>query len=62
MNCGISTYRTESESLNSLQTSIAKLNEAYSNGRLENYKSLSLKNSHTDETTCNIQWGPMMRT
>lgn len=45
----------------SLSASLAKLNEAYSNNKLDSYKALDLKNSYAEKTSCNVQWGPMMR-
>jgi hypothetical protein len=53
---------TDVKSNNSLLASIAQLNNAYESSRLDGYKALALKDSHTDKTTCNLQWGPMMRT
>jgi hypothetical protein len=41
---------------------VTRLNEAYSNKHLDDYRALELKDSFTEETTCAIQWGPMMRT
>ena len=46
---------------NSLKASLAELNEAYSNDRLDSYKALGLKDSYAEKTSCNVQWGPMMR-
>jgi hypothetical protein len=45
-----------------LLDSVAELQSAYSSDRLGGYQALRLKDSHTEETTCNMQWGPMMRT
>tara|TARA_R110000823_G_scaffold232224_2_gene358732 strand:- start:3989 stop:4159 length:171 start_codon:yes stop_codon:yes gene_type:complete len=47
---------------NPVEDMVAKLNEAYSNRKLGKYRALELKDSFTEETTCAIQWGPMMRT
>lgn len=55
-------YPTEGKGNNSLKASIMELNIAYVGGRLDDYKALALKDSHTEKTTCNMQWGPMMRT
>ncbi|MDB4409873.1 hypothetical protein N9235_03595 [Gammaproteobacteria bacterium] len=47
---------------NPVEDMVARLNEAYSNRHLDEYRALELKDSFTEETTCAIQWGPMMRT
>lgn len=39
-----------------------RLNEAYANNQLEDYRALELKESFDEATTCALQWGPMMRT
>jgi len=55
-------YSKAGNDTKSLLASIARLNNAYENDRLAGYKALLLKDSHTERTTCNVQWGPMMRT
>ena len=47
---------------NPVEKMVARLNEAYSNRNLDEYRALELKDSFTEDTTCAIQWGPMMRT
>lgn len=41
---------------------MVSLNEAYLNNQLEDYRVLELKDSFDEQTTCKVQWGPMMRT
>jgi len=41
---------------------VKSLNEAYSNGQLDDYRALELKDSFDEKTTCRVQWGPLMRT
>jgi len=36
-------------------------NKAYSNGQLDNYRALELKDSFAERTTCRVQWGPANR-
>ena len=44
-----------------LSATLDRLNAAYSNNQLDSYKALSLKDGYSDKTSCNVQWGPMMR-
>lgn len=44
------------------EATIAKLSQAYANNQLNKYRVLKLKDSHNDQSTCNMQWGPQMRT
>jgi hypothetical protein len=37
------------------------LTEAYSGGLLDDYRALQLKDSFDEQTTCRVQWGPVMR-
>ena len=53
---------TDVKGTSSLFASIVALNSAYASSRLDGYKALALKDSFTEITTCNLQWGPMMRT
>ncbi|HEV7613918.1 MAG TPA: hypothetical protein VGO37_18710 [Steroidobacteraceae bacterium] len=55
-------YPTAGNGTKSLLASIVRLNNAYESDRLDGYKALLLKDSNTEKTTCNVQWGPMMRT
>jgi hypothetical protein len=61
MHRDISAVREQSGSHHSLNASLVKLNEAYSNNQLGSYKALGLKDSYSETTSCNVQWGPMMR-
>ena len=40
---------------------VESLNEAYLNSQLDDYRLLELKDSRDEQTTCRVQWGPMMR-
>lgn len=44
-----------------IETLVAHLNEAYANNQLDGYRALELKDSVDEQTTCKVQWGPMMR-
>lgn len=61
MNQQTSTKQVQHASHESINASLAKLNDAYSSNRLDNYKALGLKDSYAEKTSCNVQWGPMMR-
>lgn len=45
-----------------IEALVLSLNEAYSNKQLEGCRVLELKDSFDEQTTCMVQWGPMMRT
>lgn len=45
-----------------IEALVVSLNEAYSNNQLDGYRALELKDSFDEQTTCMVQWGPMMRT
>lgn len=47
---------------NKTTATIAKLTQAHANDQLNKYRVLDLKGSHNDQSTCNMQWGPQMRT
>ena len=47
---------------NKTAATIAKLSQAYANDQLTSYRVLGVKDSHNDQATCNMQWGPQMRT
>lgn len=47
---------------NKTAATIAKLSQAHANDQLTKYRVLELKDSHNDQSTCNMQWGPQMRT
>jgi len=57
----ISTKQEQRGSHESMNASLVKLNEAYLSNHLESYKALGLKDSYAEKTSCNVQWGPMMR-
>jgi len=62
MSHGISANPVRSDSNHSLKASLVRLNAAYSSNQLDSYRALKLKDSLTEKTSCNLQWGPMMRT
>lgn len=45
-----------------LESTVASLHEAYSNHELDDCRVMELKDSFDEQTTCMLQWGPMMRT
>ena len=47
---------------NKTSVTIAKLCKAQASDQLTKYRVLELKGSHNDHSTCNMQWGPQMRT
>ena len=54
--------KCEETPINETKTAIASLCEAHANNKLSGYRVLELKGSHDDQSTCNMQWGPQMRT
>lgn len=51
-----------SSNMEQIEALVVGLNEAYSNNQLDDYRALELKDSFDEQTTCKVQWGPMMRT
>lgn len=47
---------------NKTAATIAKLSQAQASDQLKKYRMLELEGSHSDPSTCNMQWGPQMRT
>jgi len=45
-----------------IESIVASLNEAYAKHELDSCRALELKDSFDEQTTCLLQWGPMMRT
>lgn len=45
-----------------IESLVVSLNEAYLKNQLDDYRVIELKESFDEQTTCRVQWGPMMRT
>lgn len=45
-----------------IESLVVSLNEAYLKNQLHDYRVIELKESFDEQTTCRVQWGPMMRT